>query len=105
MNDKQRIEAGAFAENNGAVMRVINIMSGEWKRVSTIQRALSELTPDEFHESLSFLQKAGFVALRSITDRQPVECCDADYNVVAVSLTAQGIRLCKYLITDPAVSV
>lgn len=35
---KKRIEASNFAENNGAMIRVINILDGDWIRLATIKR-------------------------------------------------------------------
>lgn len=35
---KKRIEASNFAENNGAMIRVINILDGDWIRLATVKR-------------------------------------------------------------------
>ncbi len=101
---RQRLVAGSFASNNGAFMRVMNILEKDWKRIEDLQMALQELRPDEFSESLSFLQKAGYIEIREVYGAQrPMEACVANYKTCEAGLTANGIRLSKGFITDPAV--
>ena len=59
---KKRIEASNFAENNGAMIRVINILDGDWIRLATIKTALPEFSEAEFWDSLTYLQKKGSVS-------------------------------------------
>lgn len=109
MDDRQRlkrqIEAADFAENNGAMIRVINILDGEWVRLSTMRNALVELDNSDFEESLVYLQKSEYVEIRSIIPGQPTDVYKADKKTCEVSLTAKGMRLARCIDIDPAVKV
>jgi hypothetical protein len=102
---KQKVEASSFAGNNGAMIRVINILEGDWIRLSAVQAALSELDAAEWMESLSYLQKEGYIAIRYIHYDQSVDASKADPKKCEVSLTSRGMRLARYIETDPAVQV
>ena len=100
---KKRIEASNFAENNGAMIRVINILDGDWIRLATIKTALPEFSEAEFWDSLTYLQKEGYIVYCSA--QQLIDARRADPKKCDVSLTAKGIRLARYIDTDPAVLV
>lgn len=102
---KQRIEAGNFAGNNGALIRVINILDGDWIRLSAVRDALPELDAAEWLESLSYIQKEGYIQIRYIHYDQLVDAARADPKKCEVNLTAKGMRLARYIDTDPAVLV
>lgn len=102
---RQRVEAGSFAGNNGAMIRVINILGGDWIRLSAVQAALPELDVAEWLESLSYLQKEGYIDIRYISANASIEASRADVRKCEVGLTSKGMRLARYIEVDPAVLV
>ena len=102
---KKRIEASNFAENNGAMIRFINILDGDWIRLATIKTALPEFSEAEFWDSLTYLQKEGYIDILYCSAQQLIDARRADPKKCDVSLTAKGIRLARYIDTDPAVLV
>ncbi|MDL2217396.1 hypothetical protein LJC27_01910 [Christensenellaceae bacterium OttesenSCG-928-M15] len=102
---KQQIEASRFAENNGAVVRVINILAGNWIRMASIQSALPEMDMGDFLESITYLQKAGYIEIMYNSAQQLIEADKADPKKCDVAFTAKGMSLAKYAISDPAVLV
>lgn len=102
---KRRIEAGEFADNNGRIIRTINVLKGKWIKLSVAQSALAEIDEGDFEQSLIYLERAEYIKVRDITTRRCVEVDSADYDACEVTLTKKGIDLALYYITDPAVKV
>lgn len=104
---KQRIRAGAFTENNGVVLRTINILRHEYNKLSTIAYALPHLQEDEILDSVNYLFEAGYIHLRDMGTKTPIVhgLADADYKQLEAKLTAKGIQLLAFGINDPLVKV
>ena len=66
---KQLIEAGKFRENNGSVMRVLNILDHTFHELKDIEYALPNLSRGEIVESINYLNEEGYIHLRSIADK------------------------------------
>ena len=102
---QRRIEAGAFSQNNGKVLRTINILMGKDIKLRSLQYALSDLTAGELAESLYYLQDMGYIHVRGIYSKEDADVADADYDDTEVRLTAKGMQLLKGYTSDPAVRV
>lgn len=102
---KRRIEAGEFADNNGRIIRTINVLKGKWIKLSVAQSALSEIDEGDFEQSLIYLERAEYIKVRNIATKRCVEVDSADYDACEVTLTKRGIDLALYYINDPAVKV
>lgn len=102
---RRRIAAGAWAENNGKVLRTINILMGKDIKLRSLQYALSDLTDADLAKSLYYLQEAGYLHARKIYGKAAADVADADYDDTEVRLTAEGMRLLEGYASDPAVKV
>lgn len=102
---ERRIEGGAFAANNGRLLRTINILSGRDIKLRGLQYALMDLSAGELAESLYYLQEAGYLHARHCVGGTEADVAEADYDDTEVRLTAKGIQLLKGYAADPAVSV
>ncbi|MFT9055546.1 MAG: hypothetical protein ABF449_02815 [Ethanoligenens sp.] len=102
---QRRIEAGAFAANNGKVLRAINIMAGNDIRLRSLQYALAELSHGELSESLYYLQDSGYIKIRKANSHMEIEVSDADYDDTDVRITAKGMQLLMGYTTDPVIKV
>lgn len=102
---RRRIEAGEFADNNGRLIRTINVLKGKWIKLSVVQSALTEIEEGDLEQSLIYLERAEYIKVRDDVTKKSLEVDSADYNNSEVTLTKKGIDLALYYISDPAVRV
>jgi hypothetical protein len=102
---QRRIDAGDFAQNNGKVLRTINILAGKDIKLKSLQFAQPGIKSGELAESLYYLQEAEYIKARNIYNKENADVADCDYDDTEVRLTAKGLRLLKSYTTDPAVSI
>jgi DNA-binding HxlR family transcriptional regulator len=101
----RRIDAGEFAENNGKILRTINILLGKNIKIKSLQFALSDINTGVLAESLFYLQDAGYIKARNIYSKIDADLTDSDEKDTEVRLTAKGIQLLKGYEYNPAVSI
>lgn len=103
---RQKVEAENFARNNGRIIRVVNILAGEWIDLSVVRAALeNDMAGYDFDKSMIFLLKSGYLELRKRRSREKASWEDRRREDVEVALTGQGMKLAAYRITDEAVEV
>ena len=100
----KRISAGNFVENNGSVMRAVNILKTKFNRLKDIKYALN-IEKNEIENSINYLHEAGYLHLRHTESKQPSSLADDDFDVLEGKLTAKGIQLLAGVITDECVEV
>jgi hypothetical protein len=101
----KRIEAGNFKENNGRILRTINILSGKDIKLKSIEFALSEIKNHELYESLFYLQDSGYIKIRNINSKIDIDIYDADPDDTEIRITRKGMELLKGFDNNPAVDV
>ncbi|MBD5158667.1 MAG: type VI secretion protein [Ruminococcus sp.] len=106
--DKQllnkRIFARNFAENNGSVLRTVNILKTKYNKLKNLQFALN-MEQNEIENSVNYLFEAGYLHLRNAETKAQTSLADADFDSVEGKLTAKGIRLLAGAITDECVDI
>ena len=100
----KRISAGNFVENNGSVLRAVNILKTKFNRLKDIKYALN-IEKNEIENSINYLHEAGYLHLRNTESKQPSSLADNDFDVLEGKLTAKGIRLLAGVITDECVEI
>ena len=100
----KRISAGNFVENNGSVLRAVNILKTKFNRLKDIKYALN-IEKNEIENSINYLHEAGYLHLRHTESKQPSSLADDDFDVLEGKLTAKGIQLLAGVITDECVEV
>lgn len=109
MNDKEmlrQIKAAKFVENNGKVIRAINLLKHKYIKLSDVYYAMEgEMSEDEYLESINFLSEAGYINLRVIRTDEPADLDKYDYTSLKAKLSHNGIRLLKGEIIDKSVRV
>ena len=100
----KRISAGNFVENNGSVLRAVNILKTKFNRLKDIKYALN-IEKNEIENSINYLHEAGYLHLRNTESKQPSSLADDDFDVLEGKLTAKGIRLLAGVITDECVEI
>ena len=100
----RRISAGNFVENNGSVLRAVNILKTKFNRLKDIKYALN-IDKNDIENSVNYLHEAGYLHLRNSENRQPSSLSDDDFDVLEGKLTAKGIQLLAGVIQDECVEV
>lgn len=101
----RRISAGNFVENNGSVLRTVNLLKTKYNKLKSIQYALNNIDRNEISNSVNYLYEAGYLHLRHTESKQPSSLADDDFDVLEGKLTAKGIQLLAGVIQDECVEV
>lgn len=99
----QKMRAAEFRENNGYVLRVINILRHNYEKLAAVEMALEDMDEGSFLDSINFLSEEGYIRLRSIAGKIETSLSDADYHDLEAKVTAKGIRLLGGELTDKLV--
>ncbi|WP_283606514.1 type VI secretion protein [Faecalispora anaeroviscerum] len=97
----RKMRAGRFVENNGKVLRTINILRHKYEQLKDVKYALDmEMSETEYLDCINYLAEAGYIALRDISTKSPANIADADYTRLEAKVTALGIQLLGGAIDD-----
>ena len=100
----RRISAGNFVENNGSVLRAVNILKTKFNRLKDIKYALN-IEKNDIENSINYLHEAGYLHLRNLENKQPSSLADDDFDTLEGKLTARGIQLLAGVIQDECVEI
>lgn len=104
----RRMQAIAFARNNGLIMRTLVFMENRYKKLSDTQKLLEGdgVSKEEFITSIRFLSGEGYLKLRRIGSEEPGNVVDHDYTELEVIITTgPGMRLMMGSLKDDLVEV
>ena len=101
----QLIRAGNFNENNGSVMRTINMLRCQYHKLKSVEYALPDITKGEITDSVNYLYEAGYIHLRTVLSKEPSTLADSDFDDLEAKLTAKGISLLAGGINDPCIKL
>jgi len=99
-----KIRAGNFVENNGRVLRAINILRTKYNKLSGIKYALN-INEGEVADSVNFLHEEGYIHLRVIENKAPSSLADASFDMLEAKLTSKGIRLLAGGLSDNCINI
>lgn len=105
MTQEDIIKAGRFVDNNGKVLRNINLMHHKYLKLSDIKYVLSDIEEHEYTDSVNYLAMSGYITLRHTKTKQPADIADVDYKEIESKLTQKGINLLLGYITDDLVQI
>lgn len=100
----KRIAAGDFVENNGAVLRAINMLKVKYNKLKSICYAIDAEKAD-VEKSVNYLYEAEYIHLRHINSKRPTSLADTDFDMLEAKLTQKGIQLLAGVIQDDCVEV
>ena len=101
----RRISAGNFVENNGSVLRTVNLLKTKYNKLKSIQYALNNIDRNDISNSINYLYEAGYLHLRHTESKPPSSLADDDFDTLEGKLTAKGIQLLAGVIQDECVEV
>ncbi len=98
----RRMRAVEFRKNNRIVLQTINILRHGYMRLASAADVLAgDIDAMDFWDCINFLQEAGYILVRDIGTRSPVELADAkDREALESRLSEKGIRLMNGVISD-----
>ena len=100
----KKARAANFIDNNGMILRALNMIATDFNQLSAIRKALG-MDSDEYSESLNYLIEAGYVRIRKCGDHENAELADHDLSELEGKLTAKGVQLLFGAISDKSVDV
>ena len=105
--EKRALRAGSFVNNNGKVLRTVNILRLKYNKPTGVQSVLADdgIAEDEFLDSVNFLAEEGYIHLRRISTKESAALADTDYTALEAKLTGRGIRLLAGGIEDDMIEV
>ena len=99
------IRAGNFKENNGSVMRTINMLRHQFHKLKSVEYALPDIDKGDIIDSVNYLFEAGYIHVRDIITKQPATLADSDFDELEAKLTAKGISFLAGGIQDPCIKI
>lgn len=100
----KKANAANFIENNGKVLRGINMLRIDFNKLSSIRSALG-LDVGDFADSVNYLIESEYIRIRHVDTQKSVELADYPMDEIEGKLTAKGIQLLAGAVTDPCITV
>lgn len=99
----KKTRAVNFIENNGKVLRGINMLRTDFNKLSSIRSALN-FDNDDFADSVNYLIESEYIRIRHVDTKKPVELANYPMDEIEGKLTAKGIQLLAGAVSDPCIN-
>lgn len=99
------IDSVKFKKTNGKILRIINMLEGEYTNLGIIYDILNNIRLDEFHRSVVYLLKAKYIEIRNEDTKELVNSENISNKNCEATLTASGIRLSMGFTEDEAIEM
>jgi hypothetical protein len=97
MNEQEilaKMRSGNFTENNGIVLRAINIGRTGYNKLSNLRDALQpDIDRTDFSDAINYLFLSGYIDLRRSDTKTPANIADDNIEDIEAKVSAAGIRL------------
>ncbi len=100
----KKARAANFIENNGKVLRGINMLCTDFNKLSSIRSVLG-FDADDFADCVNYLIESGYIRIRHTDTKKAAELADYPMDELEGKLTAKGIQLLAGAIEDPCIEV
>ena len=90
---KRQIENGNIFVNNRRVLQLLNVLSGDYKKLTEIKFVMSDMEECEIVKSIDYLYEGGYIKLRNTETGKPATLADTSFKYLSAKLTADGIRV------------
>lgn len=104
-NYMQEIKAKRFRENNGNVLRTINILHVGYEKLEEVKYVLKDISERDFLSCVNYLYLSEYLLLRRVKTKEPADIADVPYELLEAKLSHKGIKLLDGTITDNSVEV
>lgn len=102
---KRDIENGNFFANNGRILQLLNVISGDFKKLTEIKFVLSDMGEDEIVKSIDYLYESGYLKLRNVETSRATTLADTPFKYLSAKLTADGVRVLVGKKTDDCIDI
>lgn len=102
---RQKIENGNFIENNGRILQMLSVMSGEFKKLTELKYVLSDMEEYEIVKSIDYLYESGYIKLRNFETKQAAALPDTPFKLLAAKLTNMGVQVLMGKRTDACIDL
>lgn len=102
---KLKIENGNFFANNGRILQMLNILTGDFKKLTELKYVLPDMEEHEIVKSIDYLYECGYIKLRNINSGKHTTLADAPFKLLSAKLTADGVRVLVGKKTDDCVKL
>ena len=89
----QKIKARNFVQNNGQILRTINILHVNYEKLSDVKYAIGNVSEHDFLSSVNYLFLSEYILLRNIKTKEPADIADVPYEELEAKLSSKGIKL------------
>ena len=90
--------------NNGVVLRAVNIGRITFNRLSSLRRALEpDIEKAEFTDCINYLSESKYIILRRCGDKEPANISDDDFDDIEAKVSPKGIRILAGKLTDSCI--
>lgn len=100
----KKARAANFVNNNGKVLRGVNMLRIDFNKLSSIRAALG-FDDDDFADCINYLIESGYIRIRHCDTQKSVELADYPMDEIEGKLTQKGIQLLAGAIDDPCITV
>lgn len=101
---KRAIERANFIENNGKILRFLNMMAIKERTVSNLCIVMQDVSASDFKDSLLYLAEAGYIDIKHADGVACLESGPFD-TPTPLTLTSAAIELLMGIKENPAVEV
>lgn len=102
---RKRLQQYAFRNNNGQIMRTVNILKPQESTVRNICYLMPGEPKESVQDSLKYLMEAGYIRITGPKGETFTGQIEEDNDFFRISLTASGMELLMGVQENPAVEV
>lgn len=100
----KKARAAEFIENNGKILRGINMLKIPYNSLAKIRKAMG-FDESDYASSVNYLIESGYIRIRHIVTKKLVELADYPMDELEGKVTQKGIQLLAGVIDDPCIDV
>lgn len=102
---KQQIENGNFFVNNGRILQLLDVLTGDFKKLTELKFVLSDMEEYEIVRSIDYLHESRYIRLINSETKAPASFADTPFKYLSAKLTADGVRILVGKKTDDCISL
>ena len=103
---RQKMENGNFISNNGRILQMLDVLTGDYKKLKELRYVLSDMDESEIMRSIDYLYESGYVKLRDTETGKSTTIADTpSFKYLAAKLTADGTRILVGRKTDVCIEL
>lgn len=104
MEISEKIRQQRFIQNNGRVLRAINMLRTQYVSLSDLRFGLSsDITDGEYADCINYLTEIGYINVRNRETKEKTTLADTELRLLEAKLSGDGIKFLAGKISDDCV--